>query len=154
MPLSVVAEVVSYGGYLPQLAELSDAKKPWLTRRNGLGFGLIWIIFFLFLAVLGGGIANIDAFGEVMVALAFFGSVIIFLGSLIFLRKPVAQYALPQVPQQVYGQVQQAALPPQQSIPVNAYGVPLAGNWRDTNDLQPTSVTESTTRLLNDDEPK
>jgi hypothetical protein len=40
------------------------------------------------------------------------------------------------------------SLPPEQSIPVSSYVPPTAGNWRDTNDLTPTSVTESTTKLL------
>lgn len=44
------------------------------------------------------------------------------------------------------------ALPPQQSIQASAYVSPPAGNWRDTNDLQPTSVTESTTKLFEKDE--
>lgn len=44
------------------------------------------------------------------------------------------------------------ALPPQQSVPASAYAAPHAGNWRDTNDLQPVSVTEGTTRLLEKDE--
>jgi hypothetical protein len=41
------------------------------------------------------------------------------------------------------------SLPPEQSIPASAYVPPANGNWRDTNDLMPTSVTETTTRLLN-----
>jgi hypothetical protein len=45
----------------------------------------------------------------------------------------------------------QNALPPQQTMPASAYAAPQAGNWRDTNDLQP-SVTESTTRLLDEEE--
>jgi hypothetical protein len=44
------------------------------------------------------------------------------------------------------------ALPPQQSIPVSSYGPPVAGKWRDTNDLQPSSVTDSTTKLLEKDQ--
>lgn len=44
------------------------------------------------------------------------------------------------------------ALPPQQSIPVSNYVPPTAGNWRDTNDLQPSSITENTTKLLENDE--
>ncbi|MDM7920856.1 MAG: zinc ribbon domain-containing protein [Pyrinomonadaceae bacterium] len=42
------------------------------------------------------------------------------------------------------------ALPPQQSMPVEAYTAPATGNWRDTNDLSrtPGSVTDSTTKLL------
>lgn len=39
-------------------------------------------------------------------------------------------------------------LPPQQSIPARSYDFPSAGHWRDTNDLQPASVTDSTTKLL------
>jgi hypothetical protein len=39
------------------------------------------------------------------------------------------------------------ALPPEQSIPVSTYAPP-AGHWRDTKDLEPGSVTENTTKLL------
>lgn len=46
----------------------------------------------------------------------------------------------------------QQALPPQQSIPVAAYGPPGAGSWRDTNDLEPRSVTENTTKLLENED--
>ena len=44
------------------------------------------------------------------------------------------------------------ALPPQQGVPLSSYGPPQAGKWRDTNELQPTSVTESTTKLLEKDQ--
>jgi len=43
-------------------------------------------------------------------------------------------------------------LPPQNSIPAAQYFAPASGNWRDTNDLTPASVTESTTKLLEKDE--
>ena len=42
------------------------------------------------------------------------------------------------------------ALPPQQSIPTSAYIPRTPGQWRDTNDLQPSSVTDHTTKLLED----
>ena len=43
----------------------------------------------------------------------------------------------------------QTALPAGSSIPVAVYTAPETGNWRDTNDLaQPSSVTDSTTKLL------
>lgn len=45
-----------------------------------------------------------------------------------------------------------SALPPVRSIPVDAFQSPQAGNWRDTNDLQPSSVIEGTTKLLEKDE--
>lgn len=44
------------------------------------------------------------------------------------------------------------ALPPQQSFPVSNYTAQKTGNWRDTNDLQPKSVVEGTTKLLEKDE--
>ena len=47
------------------------------------------------------------------------------------------------------GKQVQNALPPQQSIPATDYAPPKAGSWHTTNDLvQPPSVTESTTKLL------
>jgi hypothetical protein len=45
------------------------------------------------------------------------------------------------------------ALPPQNVVPAAQFFTPAAGNWRDTNDLQPNSVTENTTKLLEKDEP-
>jgi hypothetical protein len=43
------------------------------------------------------------------------------------------------------------ALPPQQTIPTSSYMPPKHGNWRDTNDLEPSSVTDHTTKLLEKD---
>ena len=49
----------------------------------------------------------------------------------------------------ISGKQNQNALPPQQSIPAADYAPPAAGSWHTTNDLvQPASVTESTTKLL------
>lgn len=47
------------------------------------------------------------------------------------------------------------ALPPEQSIPAASYTAPASGGWRDTNDLArtPGSVTDSTTKLLQRDDP-
>ena len=43
----------------------------------------------------------------------------------------------------------QNALPPQQSQPIPNSYMPPTGNWKETNDLQPNSVVENTTRTLN-----
>ncbi len=153
MPLSVVAEVVSYGGYLPQLTELNK-KTTLFTRRNGVALSIIWCLFFLLIMTPIFGIVNIDELAGASAIIGIFGGLIMLISSLMFLKKPFVSYSLPaqQAPSQMYGQPQQHALPPQQSIPAQQYATPKAGNWRDTNDLQPTSVTESTTRLLNDEE--
>lgn len=44
------------------------------------------------------------------------------------------------------------ALPATQSVPASAYMPPQYGNWRDTNDLEPSSVTDPTTKLLQKDQ--
>jgi hypothetical protein len=43
----------------------------------------------------------------------------------------------------------QNALPPHTSMPVSDFEMPKAGSWRDSEELQPTSVIEDTTKLLN-----
>lgn len=49
------------------------------------------------------------------------------------------------------GSRNQNALPPQQSIPTSSYVPPKQGNWRETNDLEPSSVTDPTTKLLKEE---
>lgn len=153
LPLSVVAEVLSNSGYLPQLAELNK-KTTVFTRRNGIAFSLLWCLFFLLVMAPLWGIVNVDKLAGASAVIGIFGGLIMFISSLIFLKKPFVSYGdspYVQPPAPLYGTGQQNALPPQQSFPTSQY-VPGTGNWRDTNDLQPASVTESTTRLLHDDE--
>jgi len=45
-----------------------------------------------------------------------------------------------------------ASLPEQHTPPVDQFRVPATGNWRDTSDLEPRSVTEGTTKLLEKEE--
>jgi hypothetical protein len=159
MPLGLVSELLAHGGYLPQLAELHKKKKSLLTRRNGLGFSLVWFIFWLLIMAPLGGIANVEEFAAFSAIMGIFGGLTLMVSSLIFLKKPLPMLPYAQNPHMLAQQHQHAptgghaALPPQQSIPASSYGVPTAGSWRDTNDLQPTSVTESTTRLLKENEP-
>lgn len=57
--------------------------------------------------------------------------------------------------QRMFGNTaKQRSLPSQHSIPASDYMAPKAGNWRDTNELQkqPHSVTERTTKLLQDED--
>lgn len=159
MPLGLVSEVLAHGGFLPQLAELNKQKKSLLTRRNGMAFSLIWCLFFLFIMTPLWGILDIERLSAASAVIGIFGALIMFVSSLIFLKKEVPRFdmnmpvhpAMQQNPFEMHAPGQQAALPPQQSIPASFYGAPKTHGWRETNDLQP-SVTESTTRLLNEDE--
>ena len=154
LPLGIVSDVLAHGGYLPQLAQLNE-KRTIFTRRNGVAFSILWCLFFLLIMAPLWGIVDIDELAGASAIIGIFGGLIMMISSLIFLKKPYVSYGHPpyhQPPAALYGQPQQPALPPQQSIPVSQYGMPSTGRWRDTNDLEPTSVTESTTRLLNDEE--
>ena len=156
-PLGIVSDVLAHGGYLPQLAELSKKKKSLLTRRNGLAFSLIWCLFFLLVMTPLWGILDLDKLAGASAIIGIFGGLIMLVSSAIFLKKDIVRFDhYPQMPppQQQYGLhgASQTALPPQQSVPASFYAQPQAGRRRETNDLEPSSVTESTTRLLNEQE--
>ena len=159
MPLAVVSEVLVHGGYLPQLAALDKKATTMFTRRNGVVLSLFWLIFWLLvMAVIFGGILRVQILGEMFSVFGIFGGLLIFLFSLFFLKKPptypnASQYA--QTPGSgLYAQPNQA-LPPQQSMPASSWVQPGAGSWRNTSDLEPSSVTENTTKLLErDDRPQ
>ncbi len=156
LPLGLVSEVLAHGGFLPQLAELNKRKKSIFTRRNGLAFSLIWCLFFLLILAPLWGILNVDKLAGASAVIGIFGGLILFISSLIFLKSDrptlvpgMQMYPPPPVRYDLAGASAHATLPPQQSVPASSYATPPAGSWRDTNDLQPASVTEPTTRLLN-----
>jgi hypothetical protein len=153
MPLTLVSEVVVHGGYLPQLAELENQPGSIYTRRNGVAFSLFWLIFWLLImAVVFGGILNIDLLGELFSVIGIFGGLLILLVSVFFLKKTpkkVASGAYMQQPAPgLYGPPPQAALPPQAA---QSYAQRTVGAWRDTNDLEPTA-SEGATQILHDEE--
>ncbi len=155
LPLIVVAEVLMHGGYLPQLAQLNNKKRKILSRQNGLGFSLIWFLFFLFIMAPFWGILNVEELAGVSAIIGIFGGLIMTVSSLIFLQKDAVAMApgfyAPNQARDLSGQPIYSALPPQQSVPASVYAAPQTGSWRDTNDLVP-SVTEGTTKLLEKDE--
>lgn len=156
-PLGLISEIIAHGGFLPQLAELHKDKKL-LTRRNGLIFSLFWFLIFVFILTPLFGIAGVEELAGVMAILGTMGGFILMLASFTVLKKPQPLLDFPHQNMETAGgiknlyQKNQAALPPQQSIPVSTYVPPQQqGSWRDTNDLIP-SVTEGTTKLLEKDE--
>lgn len=161
-PLGLVSEILAHGGFLPQLADLQEKGKNWLTRNFGLKISLIWFLLICFILVPlaaitkapGGIIAGLSIIG-------FCGALIMTVLSFLFLsnEKKSSQWPneLPAgnfAPQFMSGNQKQTALPPQTSQPVSAYAPPAAGSWKapDTGELVPRSVTEGTTKLLQKDE--
>jgi hypothetical protein len=153
LPLSIVSEVLVHGGYLPQLAAINNKSTIW-TRKNGVAFSVLWCLFFLLIMAPLWGIMNIDELAAASAVIGIFGGLMWLITSLMFLKKVPNlsfQQNLPHPQPELYAQPQYNALPHAQSIPASNFAPPRAGNWRDTNDLQP-SVSESATKLLNEDE--
>ena len=158
--LELVAEVLANGGVLPQLAELGKKKKLF-SRKNGLKLALIWTVFMWFLLTPIFGILGAEEATAIPAILGFFGGIFLLLVSFLFLNdnpKPagavaqVPNFRNDYIPQNLSGNVQQNALPPQQSVPASSYIPPEPGKWHTTNDLTaPPSVTEPTTKLLEKD---
>jgi hypothetical protein len=154
--MGLVSELLAHGGFLPQLAELHK-KRSVFNKKNGIVFGIFWMITLMMLLPAMIGVLNGP--GELQglfAVLGVFGGMMIIIGSLVMLPSS-RQYPLipvqnlnPPVPSAhgLHSAGQRQALPGQQSIPASAYAPPRAGSWRDTNDLEPSSVTESTTKLL------
>ncbi|MEP6788077.1 MAG: hypothetical protein ABJB40_06585 [Acidobacteriota bacterium] len=157
MPLGVVSEVLIHGGYLPQLEEINKTKETIYTRKNGIVFSLFWFIFWVpILTWMFAGVIGADTLAGITALIGVFGSLMIFIFSLVYLKKPAkmihpAFYTQAPPPPNLYAGAN-PALPPQRAVPTSAYTVPQQGSWRDTNDLQATSVTEGTTKLLEKDE--
>lgn len=154
-----LSEIVFNGGVTEQLQ--SKGEKQISPRRKGLKQGGAWFLLGIFVVSLLAVLSEIFNFRDEIVGLA---AVIFFLGGLLRMiyalifesgnptDKTLEENVL-QTAQQLLNKKPQAnALPPTQSIPASDYIHPTAGNWRDTNDLTPTSVTDATTKLLQKDE--
>jgi uncharacterized protein with PQ loop repeat len=157
-PLGLVSEILAHGGFLPQLADLYKTKSKF-TRRNGLIFSLFWFLFFVLIMTPFWGIVDVDELAGMSAILGIFGGLMIFLASFFFLKNPPkenpAMLNEPPSPNafNIHNTNSSNALPPRQSVPVDAYVPPAAGSWKapETGDLQPRSVIENTTKLLNKD---
>ena len=160
-PLGLIAEILAHGGFLPQLAELHNKKKSFFSKKTGVVGSVLWFILFTMLipAIIGIASGPEEAQG-ISAVIGFFGGLMMLIAALVFL--PSSRPAFVPRPAMMPGvqpsaglySVPQAhgALPPQQSVPASAYTAPRPGKWRDTNDLQPATVTEETTKLLSKEE--
>lgn len=156
-PLGLVSELLAHGGFLPQLAELYKSKR-WLTKKNGVVFSIMWMIFFLLIMAPLWGIADVDELAAFSAVVGIFGGLMWLIASLVLLKSPsqmpFPQNELPNANINALHQAKQKHLPPQKSQPAQSY-VPPAASWKapDTGELaHPRSVTEGTTKLLKKEE--
>lgn len=154
--LTGIVEVMANGGNIPSVADVKNSVST--PRKRGLKKGLfIFLLAFLFVPLAAIFTLMIRAEEPFFVVIL---AIMLTVGGL--LRMAYAMMFESNVPTEraLEGNVRQTAqgffnrrqniksLPSEQSIPASGYVPPVGGNWRDTNDLTPTSVTESTTKLL------
>jgi hypothetical protein len=156
-PLGLVTELLANGGFLPQLAELYKSKR-WLTKKNGVVFSVMWMMFFLFIMTPFWGILDIDQLAGLSAVIGIFGGLMMLICSLSFLKSSNADSfpvnELPNANANALHAANLRGLPPQQSQPAQSY-VPPANSWKapDTGEFaRPGSVTENTTKLLKKEE--
>jgi len=131
--------------------------KPDSPRKRGIKQGLfIFLLTFLVVPIIS--ILTVWAHAEpfavaISAILLFVGGLLRMAYALMFEPGLAADKTLEagayQTPQNFFNQRPNPnALPAQNSIPVDSYMPPKQGNWRETNDLEPASVSDSTTKLL------
>ncbi|MEZ5346753.1 MAG: zinc ribbon domain-containing protein [Pyrinomonadaceae bacterium] len=158
LQMGLIAEILAHGGSLPQLAELAKKRK-FFTRKNGVFFGVTWFIFFVLIITPFWGIMDVEEMAGLSAILGVFGSLLIMLFSLFMLPSEksfsmdasLMQGNLHNRSGLHGGNINQTALPPQQTQSAQDYVSPQAGMWKapDTGDLAGRgSVTENTTKLL------
>lgn len=154
-PLGGVIQLLSSGG----MVATSDAgalPKPLSPRRKGYRQGALMLLIGMIATPLLGVLTEVG-FPELLVALCaiifFWGGIIRLIYARIFEDKAtypaqdtLSAYVPPTGPAQFATGAPQTALPPQRSVPVS--------NWRQPTNtaemVRPPSVTEHTTRLLDD----
>ena len=158
--LTAAADLLQTGGQNP-LAINRSGPHPQSPRKRGIKQGLFLFLLTFLVAPLVGMISmalGIRPFGVgIAVVICFIGGLLRMVYALMFEsaepgvptleEKFIAGAAALNTPQQ-----NQRSLPAGQSIPASSFMPPTMGNWRDTNDLEPISVTENTTKLLEKDE--
>jgi len=158
--LTVVGELLQTGGQDP-LAITRPGPHAISPRKRGLKQGLfLFLLTFLVapLMVMISLALNIEPFlVGIAVVVCFIGGLLRMVYALMF---ESAEPGVPTLEEKVIAraaafkstEADPRALPPPQYVPAANQFAPPGGNWRDTNDLQPVSVTEGTTKLLEQDE--
>ena len=151
--LSDTAELMQTGGAIPQ----GKASSP---RARGIKQAVSIFLLALIIPPLIAFIARALGYGDYMIPLIIGSAVILcFNGALRLAYALNFEKSSPAggevdfltAAQKHFGRSSSAALPSLQSIPASLYATPKAGNWRETNDLEPTSVVEGATRPLEED---
>ena len=155
-----VGELVDNNGLIPQKYVQANGGKNTLKKKGVKKGAMLFLSGILIVPLLGivlVGILNTEGYIVGIAALlTFLGGLLRMIYALLFEPNEADGTSLEEnvmeTSRTLLNKKQTAnALPPEQSIPTSAYVPPNAGHWRDTNDLQPSSVTDHTTKLLEQD---
>ena len=157
--LTGVMSVIENEGHLPATSGVSSGSSP---KKRGVKQGLfVFLLAFLVVPIITILTVAVGAepFAVVISAILLtVGGLLRIAYALMFESGDPAQKTLEEnvvaASQRMFGKTSgQKSLPSEQSIPAADYAAPRAGSWRDTNELQkqPHSVTERTTKLLQDE---
>lgn len=152
-----MTEIVLGGGIPQQL--MSNEPKPPTARRRGLKQGGAWFLLGVMMVPLLAILHELMRFPVEFVGLAavifFIGGIVRMVFALIFESGNPQEKTLEenvfQTAQKFLNKKKPSELPEGKSIPTEGYVPPRAANWRDTNDLEPSSVTDHTTKLFGKD---
>jgi hypothetical protein len=156
-----VVDLVAGGGNSSAALKAPSAAKIETPRRRGIKKGFfIFLLTFLVVPIVSilTVMANAEPFGVAISAIVLFvGGILRMIYALMFeSNEPTGaqtDHSVYETAQSILsGNQNPNALPPQQSVPTSAYMPPTHGSWRDTNDLEPSSVTDPTTKLLQKDQ--
>lgn len=155
--LTEILRVAGNGGNLPENQNSNKTKND-SPRTRGIKHGAFFILLCLFIIplIIAFSVIN-DIPPAVSIMFAFFtigAGILRIVYALMFQpESQKEQISEGNFVQNLFAKKKsgEKSLPPAQSIPVSVYESPKQGNWRDTNDLIPTTVTESTTKLLRED---
>ena len=156
-PLGGVAELLANGGMLPTSDTGSSVRRR-SPRREGVRQGTLLILIGMVLVPLVAVFSTLlldhpELFVPPVAIICFVGGLMRILYALIFqegaprtTRSELPSYVAPPVPARLSTPARGSALPSAQSIPATGWRGPV-----NTSEIvQPPSVTENTTRLLND----
>jgi hypothetical protein len=147
--LTGTAEIMRAGGALPEGYKDRGNKAP-TPRSRGMKQGIfIFLLAFLvvpLLVMISIGLRIGPGPSMVAALLLTVGGLLRIAYAYMF-ESPVPQGGEISYPADISGIGQMGALPPQRYEPAADFAAPQ-GRWRDTNDLEPRSVTENTTKLF------
>ncbi|MER3430597.1 MAG: hypothetical protein C4324_06045 [Blastocatellia bacterium] len=149
--LPIVARLLENDGTLPEIAESS--KSGIFTRRNGIFFTILWLIFWLIMLPAFFGILNAEFLVAASAVFGLFSSVMLLVISIAFLppNGRSMEYAKSKLPTQLelpHKQAGEGALvanAQESGADLAAFSRHRRGPFRPT---EPSSITEMTTKLL------